>query len=270
MATSRPAHDLPTDNRPEEPNHMIFWLDATICTPGEYVHLKTAFASGTDPRCERPTMLNDADYNRIIAKNSAEQVRFEGVKFLLQVFTNEADCLRAFQQNQDARIFFITSGAMGQSIVPKIMNQYRRIFTDLITDEPFPAIYVFCHNMTLHVDWAFEYRQYLRMFDFDSELLERLTHDIAEYFIVRGNRLREAEEFKSARQRLLWAKKLYYHFNKMEQKIKTDDFRIVKPSQRAIEVDKMIAEIEPLVPRKSIDDDDDDDDDDKISCEQCT
>jgi hypothetical protein len=244
MARATEAADTPANHDPEKPNHMIFWLDKTIGDPKEYVHLKKAFGSTTDPTCQTWTRLLDKDYDTILATGDAVSVTFEGVEFLLQAFNNEDACLVAFEENQDKHIFFITSGSLGQTAVPKIMEKYRNIFTDPITDEPYRSVYVFCHNIEYHMEWGMDYAEYVQMFNFDSELLERMTRDIAEYFIDRSSRLREDNDLRGALQRLHWAKKLWHQYDKMQQQIATDDLRPVRESQRMIEINALIKEVE--------------------------
>ena len=239
--------DTPADYDHEKPNHMILWLDVGIGDPTKYIDLKKAFSSNTDPRAQTWTTFNDQDIDRLLRAEEAMVVKFEGVVFLLQAFQNEEDCLEAFERYQHKRIFFITSGSLGQEAVPRIIKQFRHVFTDPITDEGYPSIYIFCHNIRLQMDWIKEdYLQYLQTFNFDSELLERMTRDIAEYFIERGARLRQANDLMGARQRLHWAKKLWYQYDKMFQKIGMDNAREVVPSQRAREIDGLIAEVEQL------------------------
>jgi len=261
--------DMPENYDGQKPNHMIFWLDVTIGDPNEYQHLKKAFGSNTDPRAEAWTMLTDKDYIDIMAERGGRTVMFEGVRFLLQAFNNEDDCLKAFENNQDKRIFFITSGTMGEKIVPKIIEEYRHIFTDLITDEPYPSVYVFCHNIEWNLGWAMEYLEYIQMFNFDSDLLERMTRDIAEYFIERGNRICQDNDLEGALQRLHWAKTLWHQYDKMQQKISTDDRRPVGESKRVKEINKLIAEVEVKLPKKSSDDEGANSDDDTKGSEPC-
>lgn len=257
------AADISTDHDPEQPNHMILWLDASIGNPAEYQHLKKAFGSNTDPRHETWTMLTDRDYDNLLAGSDESEVLFEGVRFLLQAFTDENKCLEAFKKNQNKRIFFITSGSKGKDIVPIVIENYRHVFTDQISNEPYSSIYVFCHSIALHVAWASEYDDYIQIFDFDSDLLERLTRDISLYFIERGERLRKDNELQGALQRLHWAKKLWHQHDKMAQDISTDDRQPVKESEKIKEINKLIKDIELLIPKEvqpSGDNSDNDDD----------
>jgi len=110
-----------------------------------------------------------------------------------------------------------------------------------------------------------------------------MTRDIAEYFIERGRgiQLREGNALKVALQRLNWAKKLWYQYDKMQQQIATDDTRPVRVSQRMIEIDELIAKVEALIaeaeaqtvgvetklPDKPLDDENASSDDEGKGCE---
>ncbi|UJR20217.1 hypothetical protein I4U23_023348 [Adineta vaga] len=262
MATT--ATDLPTNYDSEKPNHMIFWLDLHIGDPTKYTHLKKAFGSNTDPRNETPTMLGDKDYDIMLAVGDAVSVVFEGVHFLLQAFTREEDCLAAFEANQDKRIFFITSGVLGKDVVPKIIERYRNVFTDRITDESYSSIYVFCHNIELQMNWALEYLKYVQIFDFDKDLLQRMTHDIADYFFERGRRILKDNDPVNALKHLHWAKRLYYQFEKMDPEKLTDTFRQVQESKDTRMINAFIESIESTMPKDSSSDKEDKESDDDM------
>ncbi|CAF3610085.1 unnamed protein product [Rotaria sp. Silwood1] len=231
----------------QKPNHMILWLDASIGDPKKYTQLKKAFGSNIDPCCENPIMLNDKDYDAILAAHNPVTVTFGGALFLLQAFTNAGDCLNAFEENQDKCIFFITSGRLGEIVVPQIIEHYRHIFTDRITNEPCHSIYVFCHSIELNADWAMDYREYIQMFDFDADLLERMTSDISKYFIERGSRLRRDNNLESALQHLHWAKRLWLQHEKIKEIKPTDVFRCVQESEKMKEINGLIAETESML-----------------------
>lgn len=280
MATPICPEDKPSDYDPEKPNHIIFWLDVTIGKPNEYKHLKQAFGSNTDPRCETWTMLNDGDYINMIADNIAVPVTFGGVQFLLYAFDNEKDCLNAFEKHQDKRIFFITSGSLGQSIIPKVIEQYRHVFTDRITDKAYSSIYIFCHNIELHMHWVMDYVDYVQMFNFDSEVLERMTRDIADYFVERGKRLRQDNDLEGALQRLYWAKRLWYQYQKMQRQSSisastnsstttpTDRDQPIMETKETKEIEQLIEEIEQEQREKPSDDENENNDDDENKCYQ--
>ena len=146
------------------------------------------------------------------------RVNFEGVWFLLAAFTNVERCIECFEQNQHKRIFFITSGSMGETAVPRILERFKQTFTDPVTDEPYDSIYVFCHNIEYQMDWALDYREYIQIFNHDADLLVRMIRDIANYFVMKGKRLLDEDPPNNAAayHRLSWAHELYQRYSKME------------------------------------------------------
>lgn len=244
MATC--ADDTPSDYDHEKPNHIILWLDVEIGDPTKYLALKKSFSSNTDPLAQTWTMFTDRDIDRLLQVNEAQIVRFEGVVFLLQAFQTEEACLEAFEIHQDKRIFFITSGSLGRYAVPQIIARFRRVFIDPITNESYSSIFVFCHDIARQMDWADDYLEYLQMFNFDSELLERMIRDVAEYFIERSARLRQDQNYSGAKQRLQWGKKLRTQYDKMIQGFNTDDPTAVVRSERMRQIDILLGEIEQL------------------------
>jgi len=229
-----------------EPNHIILWLDVTIGNPDEYKHLKRAFATNVDPRVKLPTPLTSRDIQNLLGANQPQTVFFEGVEILLQVFDEQDKCFEAFKQHSDKRIYFITSGQLGQKIVPEIFKDNPDAFNDPITHEPCPSIYVFCHNIKLNMPWAMEFIEYIQMFNFDSELLERLVRDIATYFLSRARRMMTEPNLQvETLQRLHWAKRLWHQYDKMLQQIPSDSFRPVKESTKMKEINDLIQQVEP-------------------------
>jgi len=202
----------------DTPNHMIIWLDLGIGDPTRYQQLKQAFSSTADPKNETPVKLVDKDYDEILRVVGPWTVNFEGVRFLLAAFTNTERCIECFAQNQHKRIFFITSGSMGEAVVPIILDRFPRTFIDPVTDEPYTSIYVFCHSIEQQRDWALNYRDYIQIFNFDADLLARMIRDIADNFVTESNRLLDEDppNNSAAYHRLSWAHELYQRYAKLE------------------------------------------------------
>ena len=220
----------------EIPNHMIVWLDQYIGQPGHCQPLKDAFSSTTDPNHTIPIRLFNED-DLEISRTVGEQFNFEGVNFLLAAFKNIEHCVEFLEQHQNKRIFFITSGSMGRSAVPLIMYKCKNIFTDPVTNKPYPSIYVYCYNIENQLDWLIDYTVYIQVFTFDEDLLVRMIRDIADYFVVEGKRLIEADppNYPAAYNRLSWAHTLYERYSKMEEIILKKEFA---------EVNELIEKIE--------------------------
>ena len=203
----------------EDPNHIIIWLDANIGNPSHYQHLKAAFSSIADPQNESPVKLVDKDYDDIIRATRPQVVNFEGVWFLLAAFSDIQPCLDCFEQNKDKRIFFITSGSLGATAVPRILERFQGTFTDPVTGKPYESIYVFCHSVELQMDWILNHVNYVKVFTFDADLLVRLIRDVAEYFQMIATRLvaEHPPKDSSAYHRLSWAHQLYQRYATLEQ-----------------------------------------------------
>ncbi|CAF0948034.1 unnamed protein product [Rotaria sp. Silwood1] len=196
----------------ETPNHMIVWLDFHIGRREDYQRLKAAFSSTANPNNVNPIRLIDKDDDTINRTVGFEEVKFEGVNFLLAAFPNVECCVEFLQNNQDKKIFFITSGQIGRAAVPLIMLKCKNIFIDPVTNEPYQSIYVFCHDINRNADWMRQYLDYLAPpFVFDKDLLLRLIRDIADCFVVESKRLLAAKppNNSAAYNRLNWAYTLY-------------------------------------------------------------
>ncbi|CAF4804379.1 unnamed protein product [Rotaria sp. Silwood1] len=232
----------------ENPTHMIIWLDVSIGDPSRYQHLKKAFSSKSDPKHETPVELVDADYDEILRVEGPLPIDFEGVYFLLAAFTNIESCINCFAQNQDKRIFFITSGSLGRDAVPIIIERFKETFTDPVTDEPYMSIYVFCHDISLQIHQALDYRDYIQIFNFDADLLSRMIRDIGDYFLTESKRLLDESPPNNAAayHRLSWTKELYYRYTKMEK---------VSMKKELGEVDQLLEDVEEEL-RSSSDEDD--------------
>jgi len=91
--------------------------------------------------------------------------------YALNLFSNEHKCLEFIKSNADRDIFFITSGSLGKSIVPKIVD-LKQIY----------AIYIFCGNIQYHMSWALDYVDWITaMIDHEDDLLLRLMKDLSDY-----------------------------------------------------------------------------------------
>ena len=253
-----------------DPNHIILLLDYDIGDPGKYRVLKKAFDNNTDPRSETSTMLRDRDLDVLIRDEDPGLGNSQYVQSLLQTFTSEDACLKAFERYKDKRIFFITSAELGQHAIPKIIKKYQQVFTDEETNKRYSSMYVFYHHIATHLPWAQNYSEYIQMFNFDAELLERLIRDIAEHYIERGERLYRGNDLKNALQCLSWAKTLFFRYDKMQQEIPTDNPQAVIENERAKEITKLIEEIESKLSTESINEDDERSDDNVDIINDCS
>ncbi|CAF1106026.1 unnamed protein product [Rotaria sp. Silwood1] len=219
-------YDYPT------PGHLIIWLDTHIGRPNECKKLKEAFASNMDPRNQTWTMLTDPDYDNLLRSNEARPVHFAGVPFLLLAFDDLTRCYESFEQNKDKHIYFITSGTMGKDIIPRLIANYEQLFKDPITNNSYYSIYIFCGNTEYHLDWLYEVRGYVQVFNHEADLLARMTRDVADYFVEQGRHC-----LQNALLRYKWSKKLFTQYSKMGEICR----------QNMQDVEKMMADIEKIL-----------------------
>jgi hypothetical protein len=144
MPTPVLENEVPLDLDYGAPNHIIIWLDAYIGDPTKYIELKKFFSSSIDPRSQTYRKLTDEDFHNLLAADSAVEVTFGGVLFLLIGFTDPNACFEAFERYQNYRIFFITSGSLGKDFVPRILPAHQVLFTDPVSNDPYDSVYVFC------------------------------------------------------------------------------------------------------------------------------
>lgn len=217
MTTS--GNGLPDGSNIQVPNHIILWLDQSFEGSGSLQNLKEAFSTATDPCRTRWTNINGPYCNGLLLDDEYTCHSLKHRTSSLAVFDNEEECLQAFEQNRDKRIFFITSGSFGRTCIPTIISKYRKQFTDSANGNPYEHIYVLCCDIESHKAWAIKYVDYVQIFDFDTVLLKHLTHDIAEYYIAEGKRYYEKHQVKNALQCFRWAENLW---DKYEQMLRTN------------------------------------------------
>jgi len=90
------------------------------------------------------------------------------------------DTIRAIKHNKSRKVYIICSGSIGRFLVPTISRD---------RDHEYPyvhKVYVFAHNLLGHVGWADDYKHMVRLFEFHTDLLVRLTRDISYDFIEHG------------------------------------------------------------------------------------
>ncbi|CAF4397682.1 unnamed protein product, partial [Rotaria sordida] len=117
-----------------------------------------------------------------------------------------------------------------------------------VTNEPYMSIYVFCHDISFHIDWALDYRDYIQIFNFDAQLLSRMTRDIGDYFLTESKRLLDENppNNSAAYHRLSWTHKLYERYGKMER---------VSMRRELHEVNQLLEEVEEGLKSSSDEDD---------------
>jgi len=199
-------------------NHMIVWLDKNIASPDCCKQLKKAFATTTNPESRILTNIDELDISNLILDNSTyHQSSFLEVPFIFKLFSHVEPCLKFLLENAGKkRIFFITSGSLGEFIVPRILTDHQQIFKDKNGKLYEDSIYIFCADMVKHGQWAIDYLDLdcIKMENDDQSILARLTRDIAKYFLSEGKELLQNDNdilsLNKALQDFTWSKELYY------------------------------------------------------------
>ncbi len=199
-------------------NHMIVWLDKNIASPDCCKQLKKAFATATNPESKTLTNIDELDISNLILDNSTyHQSSFLQVPFIFKLFSHVEPCLQFLLENAGKkRIFFITSGSLGEFIIPRILTDHQQIFKDKNGKLYEDSIYIFCADMVKHGQWAIDYLDLdcIKMENDDQSILARLTRDIAKYFLSEGKELLQNDNdilsLNKALQYFTWSKELYY------------------------------------------------------------
>ncbi|CAF1337663.1 unnamed protein product [Rotaria sp. Silwood1] len=242
-----PSVSLPTSSTA---NHVIIWLDQHIGLIKSNNQLKSAVGGQTDPHNVTPTSPNERDIGNLIRFQELLDTNFFGIPENLKAFYEIDSCLECIGENLANRkqIFFVTSGTMGEKILPKIAELYPSL----------KQIYLFCGYYRAHVGWAYDYLDQgfdIIMIDFHTDLVMRLSRDVAEYFISEGNGLMQGNSpvADSAVVYFRWAKLLLDRAN---------NIAMVKVFDRLRYAENRMEVAEELISQLS------GDDNDKVSHEQ--
>jgi hypothetical protein len=121
---------------------------------------------------------------------------------LIAVTTME-QCLAVINKHYHKKIFLITSGSIGQDLVPRVREQYPYV----------ENIFVFCSNIRSYVDWALDFTDNLLIFNFHNDLLSRVVYDIGMYYMQKGIVFSDSDDYPRALYYFYIAKKLVMRAN---------------------------------------------------------
>jgi hypothetical protein len=133
--------------------------------------------------------------------NEQMKQRFRRITYPLQIFTHVQDSVDFIctQEETKTSVFLIVSGTLGKEIIPLIYG-----FSCIV------KIYIYCRKIEAHVDWAYDYIDKILMFNFDEELLIRLTNEIAKYLMNVAEEEKAGGHNERATGLLDWADWLYH------------------------------------------------------------
>ncbi|CAF3569656.1 unnamed protein product [Rotaria sordida] len=142
-------------------DHLIIWLDQFIGENNVYVDLKETLADAVDLNIDAPFTGDEID--TLIFNDKI----YHPKKVLIAVKTIE-EYLDLIHTNQNKRIFLITSGSLGEQVVPGLLYTYPCL----------EKIFIFCGSILKHMNWALDFEDNLLMFDFPNDVLGRVVYDI--------------------------------------------------------------------------------------------
>ncbi|CAF1565868.1 unnamed protein product [Didymodactylos carnosus] len=180
-------------------DHLTVWLDLYIGRPEECVTLKAKFQRIINPltdlsQAERE--LNEPCYQ---LEDPEILTKLKDTVYCLKPFFDINDCLEFIRQNPEKKIFFISSGTMGEKIVPQIA-EWQQIH----------GIYIFCGNIEYQIErWAMDYCDHITsILNHQDDLLLRLTIDIAKYLEEKGDHYLAVNDTIKVKHCYAWAMKL--------------------------------------------------------------
>ena len=143
----------------------FIWLDAYIGRDNEYDLFKKKFSQALEPTTVMPPDQIDS---LICALNE------NAAPFLFADTISKA--LFLIREHRDKRICFISSGSLGEQIIPYITRTYPQV----------QEFYIFCAFPANYFDLVVENEPHLQIFTSELDLLVRLTRDISTRIIIQG------------------------------------------------------------------------------------
>ncbi|CAF2096194.1 unnamed protein product [Rotaria magnacalcarata] len=224
-------------------DHIIVWLDKNVAESDRYPLMKSAFRTTVNPESVSQTsIIGDDLSNNICDERTDQEANSDSNPFGLKLFDDLDKCYKFLLANAGKkRIFFITSGALGQYIVPKLLNKDPQVFQDKNGKLYEHSIYIFCAHMAAHAEWAQDFLDLncIQMEHDEQIVLFWLTRDIANYFVTKGKEeltKTDIATIKQAYQDLTWGRSLYVKANSVKKGLPIDAL--------LTEIDKLIVEAE--------------------------
>jgi len=179
---------------------MVVWLDEYIGQPQQYLSLKRVFdrlvnANGVS-RLDRDEWWDFENLMRLEREPIYTTIRF---------FDKSADCLTFIREHiATTTIFLVTSPLFARLIVPHVINEVY-------------SIYLLCDRILDHMKWALEYIECIQLFDFHTDLIIRLTRDVAYYCFQQGKERLKYDNPKQALEYFSTARKLSFRVNMFDR-----------------------------------------------------
>ncbi|CAF1116252.1 unnamed protein product [Adineta steineri] len=179
-------------------DHVTVWIDKHIGTENTYESIKTKFHDNIQVLQSNNPTENEIDDESMLCADQAMLKKLSDQVYCLKYFSTPEKGLEYIRTNSKKKIFFISSGTIGKTVVPEIADLPQ-----------IQGIYIFCGDISKHTEWAIDYTtQISAMLEHQDDLLERLTRDIALYLETKGDQHKNEQGLLEARNCYAWAIKL--------------------------------------------------------------
>ena len=164
--------------------------------------------------------------------NEKMKDRFRRVTYPLYTFTQVQPAIDFIHEQKDKQmsIFLIASGKYARQIVPEIYDLGCVI-----------QIFIFCAKIKDYTVWATDYIDKVLMFDFDEELLIRLTNEIANYLSEQAKIYDRENESEKAAGSLDWADWLYNDADTLQREACKRIRASIQQQRQKLDIDHQIA-----------------------------
>ncbi|CAF1498229.1 unnamed protein product [Rotaria sp. Silwood1] len=171
------------------------------------------------------------EYIGLPASNEKMKDRFRRVTYPLETFTKVQPTIDFIRQQQAAQmsVFLIVSGQLALDIVPQVYD-YNCVI----------QIFIFCAKIKNYTEWATQYIDKVLMFDFDEDLLIRLTNEIANYLTDEAEKYGKQDKVEFAAGLLDWAAWLYNDADTLQRAACKKMLANIKQRRQKLDIDYQI------------------------------
>lgn len=172
----------------------IIWLDTHIGVMGEYQQMKEQFQNNVQPVAAMPPR---SVYELIYY--------FEENVTPIKYVSKIEDALTLIGEEPEKRIIFISSGVLGEQVIPDIISKFTNVY----------FFYIFCGYVRRLVEWALDrgYESCMKIVDHEYDLLVHLTRDMSKDIITLGKTYMPLGDGESARKCFVTSQTLENHAN---------------------------------------------------------
>ncbi|CAF3517699.1 unnamed protein product [Adineta steineri] len=179
-------------------DHVTVWIDKHIGAENTYESIKTKFHDNIQVLQSNNPTEHEIDDESMLCADQDMLKKLSDQVYCLKYFSTPKQGLQYIHDNPHKKIFFISSGTIGEEVVPQLVGLSQ-----------IQGIYIFCGFISKHAEWAIDYAENISaMLEHQDDLLERLTRDIALYVETKGDQHKEKQELLKARNCYAWAIKL--------------------------------------------------------------